>query len=357
MRKPLIIASNLIEKDSQRANYYQAVQKGAIPRQDVQEIASRLGADIVSPEDPHSPLWRHGWNFEKRLKFHLSDALRTVGRLEGDQVVLSTSEKVALPLAGLLQLRHQPATHIMIAHKLSSGRKTLLLKAWPLQKTFRMVICVSRMQVTHAIERLQVPAEQVNFVYDKVDHYFFRPQKKVKGDYVLAVGQEQRDYATLLKALQGTGLPLVLVPSSRWARQNREQVKVDGQDVQVASGLSYPDLRALYAGARVVVNPLFEVDYAAGVNSTLEAMAMARPLIISQTRGMADYVFPGQTAVTVPVGDSFALREAVLSLWGDCAERQRVGENGRQLVEERMNLDIYVRRIAEIVENAQAAPR
>ena len=53
-----------------------------------------------------------------------------------------------------------------------------------------------------------------------------------------------------------------------------------------SSHIPFTELRALYDAARLVVVPLRPVDYAAGVNGLLEAMAMAKPVILTQTSGI-----------------------------------------------------------------------
>jgi glycosyltransferase involved in cell wall biosynthesis len=329
--------------------YRQVVQEDREPRQDYYELSASLGADIISPDSRHLALLRYSWLVEQRLKLHLVEALRVARKLTAGQLAISTSEKVGLPLAAALHLRQQQSPHLLIAHKLSSVAKARFFKMWPLPDGVQRIACVSQAQVEYAVNVLGMPAARADFVYDKVDHCFFRPGTAVSGDYILAVGQEQRDYATLLRALAGTGLRLIIVNSSSWNQQNQHLQEVDGVALQVLSALSYPALRDLYAGARLVALPLHDVNYAAGVNGALEAMSMAKPLLMSQTRGLAGYGRSGETAVTVPPADTAAWRDAILSLWDDEQERRRLGENGRQLVAEQMTMEHYLARLGQIV--------
>lgn len=68
-----------------------------------------------------------------------------------------------------------------------------------------------------------------------------------------------------------------------------------------------------------------------------EAAAMARPVITTNTRGGREAVIPGKNGLHVPVGDSKALREALLRLGSDRELRQRMGEEGRRMALERFD--------------------
>src|SRR5262249_20848685 len=61
----------------------------------------------------------------------------------------------------------------------------------------------------------------------------------------------------------------------------------------------------------VVVVPLLDTANASGVGTVLEAMAMAKPLVVSASAGIRDFIVPGETCLVVPVGDDAALRDAV----------------------------------------------
>ena len=101
-------------------------------------------------------------------------------------------------------------------------------------------------------------------------------------------------------------------------------------------------MRELYAKASVVAVPLEPgTRYAAGVNGVLEAMAMGRPLVVTRTPGIADYLDEGAVRSVHP-GDPDALAEAL------SAPDEARGRAGRLRVESGWNLDGYIARLAEI---------
>jgi glycosyltransferase involved in cell wall biosynthesis len=95
--------------------------------------------------------------------------------------------------------------------------------------------------------------------------------------------------------------------------------------------------------------PLEDTDFQAGITSILEAMAMAKAVVCSRTRGQTDVVIDEDNGLYVPPGDPDALRRAIERLVADPAEAQRLGANGRRWVELHADLDGYVAELAALV--------
>jgi glycosyltransferase involved in cell wall biosynthesis len=157
-----------------------------------------------------------------------------------------------------------------------------------------------------------------------------------------------RDYPTLFKALRGTDL--VCHVAADHARIDRmgfgRRVSADELSRNamgnVTIGRRTPtELRELYARSRFVVVPLCHSDTDNGVTVILEAMAMAKPVICSRTRGQVDVLEDGVTGLFVPVGDVVALRSAMLELWNDPDRARAMGEKGRLHIEKYHTLDKF----------------
>jgi glycosyltransferase involved in cell wall biosynthesis len=110
--------------------------------------------------------------------------------------------------------------------------------------------------------------------------------------------------------------------------------------------VDYPELRDAYARAKVVVIPVLQTDFQAGITSVLEAMAMGKAVVTTTTEGRQPVVRDGYTGLLVPPGDPGALREAVSNLLRDPAERARLGANARRAVLACYSVHAYSRRLA-----------
>jgi glycosyltransferase involved in cell wall biosynthesis len=200
------------------------------------------------------------------------------------------------------------------------------------------------------VDQFRFPSERVFLIRHYADQVFFRPMA-VEEDMISAVGAEMRDYATLKQALSGTGIRChiatdhVRIPG-RFRLMNDRRVPISDlgaqTDSQITQGrMTMPELRNLYARSRFVVIPLLPSDTDNGVTCILQAMAMGKPVICSRTRGQVDVIQEGVTGLYVPVGDSAALRKAVLSLWNEPERTLQMGRNARAWVEKYHTLEKF----------------
>lgn len=321
-------------------------EEEARPRVDFDEIARVLGARLCHPPARTGGLVAR---IEEKAASDLRQAL--AARRAPASVYLSLSEKVGLPLALMGARRRTP--HLLLAHNLTSDRKRALQKRTGYLHRFDRVLVLCRAQEAYLKGEAGLSEEQIRFVYDKVDHRFFFPTGEHAENYVLSVGRERRDYETLMAAVESLNVPTTIVGSSPWSRAaaaGRPQSAAVPANVSLRRGLTFAALRDLYDRAAVVVVPLQAgTDYAAGVNAVLEAMAMRKPLIVSDTPGIRDYVEPNRTALVVPPGDPPALARAIAQLLADRARAETLARNARQVVDDGRNLDGYVAAVAAVV--------
>jgi glycosyltransferase involved in cell wall biosynthesis len=317
------------------------------PRLDYEEVARKIGGAVYGQVLRESKLGKPIAHLESKLKLDLGESAYAFLNLERNSLILSTSEKTGLPMAALLSMTKRQNPHILISHHISSHNKKRLFGIWSLYRSFAKILFVSQPQARYATDVLGIPPDRVKFIFDKVDHHFFTPQTREPEEFILSVGNEERDYQSLISAISGTKMKLVIVASSPWSKF-RTDIST-GPNITILERISYLELRELYARARLVVLPLNDVDYAAGANAALEAMAMAKPLILLESRGLEGYVSHDETGRVISSRNPEDLREAIFRLWEDEPERSRLGTNARQSILDRMNFQVYTETITEIL--------
>lgn len=314
------------------------------PRQDVVELARALDAELLS----YSDLPRASW-FTRALARWAGKpaALAWLAFRRGGGFYFANAENVALPLAFLLKVR--PGSRLaFIGHRMTTPLKTRLVRAFNLLQGADAVFCYSPQQESHLTGRMGMPADRVQRIPFQVDEQFFTPAPApIAGTGVVSVGREMRDYPTLFAALENTGVPVTVVASSPWSkRADRTANRTIPANVTVRRNLSSGALRGLYRDAAVVVVPLVNVDWPAGVTALLEAQACGRPVVISASDGIVDSIDPG-SAVVVPCGDPVALRDAIARLIEQPDEAAAVAERGRAGVLRDRTLALWVSRIVQ----------
>jgi glycosyltransferase involved in cell wall biosynthesis len=200
------------------------------------------------------------------------------------------------------------------------------------------------------------PEEHSFLVPDSTDTDFWRSRRglPITDPLVLSVGQERRDYKLLFAAARELlSLPFVVVAGSAWSMQNTVHERLP-PNVTVHRGLSYADLRDLYDRASLVVVPLeADVRYAAGANGLLEAMAMSKPVVLTETTGLSGYVQQGKNGCTVPPEDPHALAEAIRRIQDGSGGTAGLGVEARRTAEAKHSLLGYVTALAGIIRDAE----
>lgn len=121
--------------------------------------------------------------------------------------------------------------------------------------------------------------------------------------YLFSGGNSVRDYDLLEAALEGTDVPTRI--AARWQpKKGLAHVK--------AGSTSHDAFMSLLANSHAVVIPLRKTVRSAGQQSYLNAMGLGKPVIVTDTPGVRDYVIDGVTGVIVPPSDPDRMRAAIL---------------------------------------------
>ena len=195
-------------------------------------------------------------------------------------------------------------------------------------------------QVGYIHRRWRTGAD-VRFIHQHIDTEYYRPGAPAHDGPVLSVGHDGgRDFPTLLAAFAGLEVKLVL--KTGLLRPDM----IPDNALLIDERLSAPAYRELFRQARLVVVPLRPMTTASGVGTVLEAMAMGKALIVSDSPGIRDYVAHDETALVVPCGDVAGLRAAIKRLLHEPDTQIRLGAAARQFVERHCSFPAHVAKLA-----------
>lgn len=334
------------------------IARGERPRADYRVLARRLGADVVDVPGARAASGLIGRVAHRiggagpLLAWH---AFRSRRRYD---VVLSDGEQVGLPFALLCRFfGRRGSRHVMIVHILTTPTKSRLLRWARLGRLVDVYLVYSTRQQELLCTRLGIDPERVVLIPFMVDTRFFdRSTIDVEPRRMIcSAGLERRDYPTLMEAVEGLDVEVVIAAASPWSRQ-ADSTRSGSLPANVrVERLSLFDLRALYAGARFVVMPLVEVDFQAGITTILEAMSMGKAVVCSRTEGQTDALVDGVTGVYVPPGDPQALRRAIEGLLDDGAASDRIGAAARAWVVEHADIERYADLVGGVVASLPTA--
>lgn len=276
----------------------------------------------------------------------------------------TSGETAVVPLAVLLKLCRNRPGHVGLAYEMSKPKTRFFFRWLRIHRQTDMTFVYCGAQRDYAINALRIPADRVTLVFGHVDARFYRPLggPPPAPNSLCSAGIAKRDYATLVLAL--TGVPeakLTAVPAGHPLSLNRRAIP----NLPIPPNVNFPDyepggLRDLYASAAIVCVALNEGMSAAGVTTLLEAMAMAKPVIVTRSTGLADYLQDGETGLYVAPGDVEGWKQAIRRLLNDAPLRERIGANARRWIEQNSTLEMWAGAIVRALVAAAArrqAPR
>ena len=342
------------------ADVAEQVKADRRPRPDYLELARAMDADVMDLAEARRRTGRLGRLLERiggpgALVAWAS--FRQRGRYDA---VVTDGEQVGMVLALLCVLtRQRIGTHMMIVHLLSTRRKSSLFKLFRLGRHVDVMLVYSSWQQRFVVEELGIPAHRVVLTPFMVDTRFFAPRtgSPRARPMICTAGLEQRDYPTLMEAVRGLELDVVIAAASPWSKRADTTQGVPLPSNVTVCQLGYADLRDLYADSLFVVVPLFDVGFQAGVTTILEAMGMSKAVICSRTVGQTDVVTDGVTGIYVDPADAAALRSAIIDLVGDPERARHIGDGGRQFVLRECDVQVYAQRLAGLLEAAREQGR
>jgi glycosyltransferase involved in cell wall biosynthesis len=360
-----------------------AAQAG--PRRDFLALADGLGADLLD-----RPAAKRHWFTRLVARYFgiaIAQALVAFSRRNAYDAVLTDGEHIGIPLALLLKLAGCRLPHVTIGHRITAGKKRMFFKWLRVQSHISRIALHSQRQYDLAMNELGLSVDKLALIPYQADTEFWQPQPDIEAEQLIcSAGLEFRDYPTLVQAVDGLDVRVVIGAASHWSkRRNTAAATATPSNVEV-DRFDYVALRKLYARSALVVVPLDDVDFQAGVTTILEAMAMAKPVIVTHSSGQTDVVVDrrmmtrgaelrdrpssllSRVAETagleiqpngfyVPPNDPGALRRAIEYLLDRPEERERLGAAGRSSVERLAGLEHYVARLRGLVDAAIAANR
>ncbi len=273
-------------------------------------------------------------------------------------VVLSTVDTVGLPLvlckrAGLLR---PPLVYVAVGlpERLEQlrGRARRRLYASALRRAHTLVAYSA---YEARVLRAELGHGAVEFVPFGVDTDAFRPRPHVFPDVdVVSVGADpRRDFALLLRmAERRPGLSFRLVVSGEHARS----LGRPPANVEVEADVPFAAVPDRLARGKVVALPVRENSYSGATTVLLQAMAMAKPVVVSRTAALAEGygVEDGVSCRLVPPGDERALEDALVELVTDARRAAEMGARARAAVERLHSWDRYVERLNGLLRRAGA---
>jgi glycosyltransferase involved in cell wall biosynthesis len=283
-------------------------------------------------------------------------AARIMARLRRYDAVVCMGDATAFVLLHLRQLFGARLPIMLVDPALAGDYpRRKRLQDYVLPRVDRVIV-YGRVQFDY-LRQEYGSAVHAEFLHHRADTDFYQAPEKIDNTtdgYVFSIGLDGgRDFETLARAARGFVAELggnhrVVLQTTRPFSDPYGCLDIRRETV------SYTRLRELYAGAAQVVVPLHNRRHPGGINTLLEGMSMGRPIVVSRSPGIADYVEDGCNAVFVETGDADAMCRAMVRLTRAHDEANRLGRNARQFVVRHCDNRVYAKDLANVIRDVVA---
>jgi glycosyltransferase involved in cell wall biosynthesis len=208
---------------------------------------------------------------------------------------------------------------------------------------------------------LKVPPSRIKVIYLGIDTSLFHRQNMAKEPHSLLMVSNTEDRKKgviyLLQALlllkEDTEVKLTIVDEGSDNRYAPRLVREYGLSDRVTftGKLSHSELVEHYSKAEIVVLPSLYEGFGF---PAAEAMACEVPVIATTAGALPEIVVDGETGITVPPADPYALSIAIRRLLSDEALRRRLGKAGRKRVEQNFTWEKTAKETLQVYEELNA---
>jgi hypothetical protein len=320
-----------------------------VNRRGVHEHLVKLGFRVTIVDInrwPWNP-WAASHSFWKNI-----DPLRAIYVLfcnRRAKVVLSNFESGSLVILAFRRLlQFKP---LVIIHDTGEEEWTWRVRDWIARFCIERADAILPLasQQAEYIRKKYQPRGIVEFFHQQTDTNFYSPEAGSEEDFVLSVGDDSRDFATLKTAIFHSGVPIVLRTNA--VMEDRDAFS---NVTAIRERLSDSGLRELYRRAKVVAIPLNDTLHPGGITTLLEAYACGKAIAVSDSRGVRDYLFHEKTCLVVPCGDADAFREAVMRLLADEELRARLANGARSFAERELSQAAHADKLVAMIRRLAA---
>jgi glycosyltransferase involved in cell wall biosynthesis len=273
-------------------------------------------------------------------------------------VVFSTVDTVGIPLALLGRFgRVRPP---VVYAAIGLPERLALLRGGAARRLFAeafrrldTVVAYGWSEVEELRSWLDGRGPHVEFVAFGVDPEHFRPDPEAAIEHdVVSIGADpRRDFEVLIEVARRRPDRSFLIVASA---DNARELGMPPPNVRLAVNLPFARIRECLLSGRVVALPVRENSYSGATTTLLQAMACAKPVVVSRTAAIArGYCLEdGLNCRFVEPGDVDAFESAVLDVLDDATRAEALGRAARATVEQHLTWAGYTDALGRLLSAA-----
>ena len=271
-------------------------------------------------------------------------------------VVFSTVDTVGIPL--MLLARSNVVRVPFVYAAIGLPERLAQLRSRRMERLYARALAAASTVVVYSEQEAEVLVRwtqergadaRVEFVPFGVDVEAFRPTGAEPDVDVVSVGADpHRDFELLLTVARAMPEARFLVVTTA---ERAGSLGGRPGNVAVETDLPFDEMRRRLERARVVALPVRENSYSGATTVLLQAMALAKPVVVTRTAAIATGygLVDGENVRLAVPGDATTFAAAVADILADEGRATRLGEHARRTVETSLSWDRYVGELAKLL--------
>lgn len=177
----------------------------------------------------------------------------------------------------------------------------------------------------------------------------YYPRNIFNGQTIVAAGRTGRDFMTFARACAKTDQTAhILCLQSNYSSEIKAADCIEVTVRPDNSFLPFPDLVKIYANARALAIPLYSADHLNGLSSLVDALAMAKPVIMTRNPYIDIDLEGLGIGFWVEPNDEEGWCRAIRFFQDNPDKAVEMGKRGRSLVDSGWNSETFANQIMDI---------
>ncbi len=324
------------------------------PRNDVWMLGQRLDATFYEPKSgsvsfPDQLRGKitgiaHYWEYSRRV----------ISGLGQDDFIFCEGEGLGMVIAAVSGSKKNRPKIAVRFHNVNRPRAKLALSLYRLADKIDLYVAHSRAQLDFLRDYLHLPESKIGYFWYTTDCKFFKPGQPSANKtrpLIVSVGLERRDYHLLAAATEDLDIDVKIAGFSQFASGLARNFPKTIPANMSNSYYALPELLQLYHDADMIVVCVKPSNWSAGATSLVEAMACRKPIVVTRTEGLKEYLMDADAILTVEPGDAKGLQQAISHLLNNPQEAETRAEKAYQLAIKRHQVEQQIETIATLMEN------
>ena len=206
---------------------------------------------------------------------------------------------------------------------------------------FEMIIVHSTREIDSHKNKIQ---EKFKFIHLPADGNF-ESLNIENGEYIFSGGGAGRDFISLIRAIEGTGLETKIITFSQKSLGFSEKIP---DNCKIKWRLPRQEFLQYMAKSKFVVVPLLKGNYPHGQTTVVQALRLGKAVVSTKAASVEDYITQNIEGILIEPGNVFDYRDAIKLMAYDQSFRENCERNAR-IKAKKLTYTYFKNRLLEVV--------